>query len=184
MISGFNVFANQPNLRSDERFTVEDMGCHLFDLARCYFGEATTLYCRTSRVHADFHGKDVATTVLEMNEGRTTVTVNLAFAETPLERECFPETVVFIEGEYGSIEITPGCRVRVTTNTKTHATHVRPPTYTWVNPDYAVVHASPVACQTDQLRVLSTGTPAETHAADNLQTMRLVFGAYESAANR
>jgi hypothetical protein len=34
MISEFNVFANQPNLRSDERFIVADMGCHLFDLAR------------------------------------------------------------------------------------------------------------------------------------------------------
>jgi hypothetical protein len=119
----------------------------------------------------------VATTVLDMNEGRTTVTVNLAFAVTPLERECFPETLVFIEGEYGSIAITPGCWVRVTTKTGTHATRVRPPTYTWVNPDYAVVHASLVACQTDHLRALSTGTPAETHAADNLQTMRPVFGA-------
>jgi predicted dehydrogenase len=108
MISGFNVFANQPNLRTDEQFLIADMGCHLFDVARCYFGEAQTVYCRTARVHPDIRGEDVATAVFGMNQGRTTVTVNMAYAETPLEDECFPETRVFIEGDRGSIEITPG----------------------------------------------------------------------------
>jgi predicted dehydrogenase len=181
MISGFNVFVNQPNLRTDERFIVADMGCHLFDLARCYFGEAETIYCRTGRVHPDIRGEDVATAVLGMNHGRTTVTVNLAYAETPLERECFPETLVFIEGERGSMEVAPGCWVRVTTSSGTHSARVRPPKFAWADPDYAVVHASMVACQTDLLRALTTSTPAETEAADNLRTMRLVFAAYESA---
>jgi predicted dehydrogenase len=181
MISGFNVFANQPNLRSDERFIVADMGCHLFDLARCYFGEAETIYCRTGRVHPDIRGEDVATAILGMNPGRTTVTVNMAYAETPLERECFPETLVFIEGERGSIEVAPSCRVRVTTSSGTHSACVRPPKFAWADPDYAVVHASMVACQTDLLRALAKGTPAGTDAADNLRTMRLVFAAYEAA---
>jgi predicted dehydrogenase len=44
-LSGFDVFANQPGLRLDERFIVADMGCHLLDLARCYFGEAGSVYC-------------------------------------------------------------------------------------------------------------------------------------------
>jgi hypothetical protein len=38
-----------------------------------------------------------------------------------------------------------------------------------------------VACQADLLRAFTTGTPAETDAADNLETMRLVFAAYDSA---
>jgi len=109
------------------------------------------------------------------------VTVNMAYAGTPLERECFPETLVFIEGEKGSIEVAPGCVVRVTTRAGTEATPVAPPAYAWANPKYAVVQSSMVACHQDLVRALRSSTPAETAGADNLKTMRLVFAAYESA---
>jgi predicted dehydrogenase len=182
-LSGFDVFANQPGLRRDERFILADMGCHLLDLARCYFGEAESVYCRTARVRPDIRGEDSATVVLTMDGGKATVVVNMAYAGTPLERECFPETLVFIEGECGSMEAAPGCDIRVTTAAGTRSTRVLPPEYPWANPDYAVVHSSMVACQADLLRALRTGTPAETDAADNLKTMRLVEVAYESVAS-
>ncbi len=181
MISGFDVFANQPNLRTEARFILADMGCHLFDLARSYFGEASTVYCRTARVRPDIQGEDVATAVLGMNGDKTTVVVNMGYAGTPLEHECFPETLVFVEGDRGSIEVTPGCRVRVTTQPGTHVTHVRPPKFSWADPEYAVVQASMVACQTDLVHSLVSGIPSETDAVDNLRTMRLVFAAYDSA---
>lgn len=182
-LSGFDVFANQPGLRLDERFILADMGCHLLDLARCYFGEADSVFCRTTRVRPEIRGEDSASVVLTMDSGRVTVAVNMAYAGTPLERECFPETLVFIEGDRGSIEAAPGCDVRVTTSAGTHSARVRPPKYPWVNPDYAVVHSSMVACQADLLRALRAGTPAENAAADNLRTMQLVEAAYESAAS-
>ena len=68
----------------------------------------------------------MATAVFRMDQGWTTVTVNMAYAETPLEEECFPETRVFIEGDRGSIEVAPGCWVRVTTKTGTQATSCKP----------------------------------------------------------
>ena len=179
MVSGFDVFANQPSLRREERFIIADLGCHLFDLARSWFGEAQSVYCRTSRVHPGIAGEDVATAVFSM--GSATVTVNLAYAGTPLERECFPETLVFVEGDRGSIEVAPGGVVRVTTKAGTEATKVAPPSYAWANPAYAVVQSSMVACHSDLLRALRSGGAAETHGADNLKTMRLVFAAYESA---
>jgi predicted dehydrogenase len=179
MVSGFDVFANQPSLAREERFIIADLGCHLFDLARSWFGEARSVYCRTSRVHEGIAGEDVATAVFAM--GDATVTVNMAYAGTPLERECFPETLVFIEGDRGSIEVAPGCVVRVTTKAGTEATPVPPPAYAWANPKYAVVQSSMVACHADLVRALREGTPAETDGAENLKTMRLVFAAYESA---
>ncbi len=179
VISGFDVFANQPGLRADERLIVADLGCHLLDLARCYFGEAESVWCRTGRLRPEIRGEDVATAVLSM--GPTTVAVNLAFAPVPPERECFPETLLFIEGDLGSIEVAPSFRVRVTTRTGTHAIRVPPARYAWANPDYTVVQSSMVACHADLVRALRTGAPAETDAADNLRTMRLVFAAYESA---
>jgi predicted dehydrogenase len=179
MVSGFDVFANQPSLRQEKNFIIADLGVHLFDLARSWFGEAQSVYCRTSQVHEGIAGEDVATAVFGM--GSATVTVDMAYAGTPLERECFPETLVFIEGDKGSIEVAPGCIVRVTTLAGTEAAPVAPPAYTWANPKYAVVQSSMVACHQDLVRSIRTSTPAETAGADNLKTMRLVFAAYESA---
>jgi predicted dehydrogenase len=180
MITGFDVFANQPGLRAEQKFILADLGCHLFDLARSWFGEAESIQCLTRKVHVDIKGEDVATALMAI--GGVTVTIHMAYAGTPVERECFPETLVFIEGDLGSIEVVPGCRIRVTTAKGTEELHVPPPSYAWVNPKYSVVQSSMVACLQDLVRALKTGKPAETDAADNLQTMRLVFAAYRSAA--
>ena len=46
-----------------------------------------------------------------------------------------------------------------------------------------VVHASIVPCHANLLAGLRGEHMPETHAADNLRTMRLVYTAYESAAS-
>lgn len=180
MISGFDVFANQPRLREEKRFILADLGCHLFDLARSWFGDADSIVCRTSRARPDLRGEDVATALLTM--GGVIVTVNMAYAGTPLEKECFPETLAFIEGDRGSLEILPSFRIRVTTREGSREIHAPPPAYAWADPTYAVVQSSMVACLGDLAASLREGRPAETDAADNLKTMRLVFAAYESAS--
>ena len=52
--SAYDVYANQPYLATDERFILYDLGVHLFDLARFFFGEADTLTCHTQRVNPDY----------------------------------------------------------------------------------------------------------------------------------
>lgn len=180
MITGFDVFANQPGLKQEERFIIADLGCHLIDLARSWFGEAESLYCQTGRIHADIRGEDVATIQLGMRG--VAVTINMSYAGTPVERECFPETLVFIEAEGGSLEVVPGCKIRVTTSKGTEERHLPPASYDWADPKYAVVQSSMVACLENLVASLRKGVPAETDAADNLMTMRLVFAAYRSAA--
>jgi predicted dehydrogenase len=184
MVSGFDVFANQPGLRESPQFIVADMGCHLIDLARSLFGEADRIYCQIATVRPDVRGEDTATVHLAMNDRRVGVTINMGFPGTPLEHECFPQTLLFIEGNLGSIEVTPDFRVHLTTASGTHIERVPPPKYAWANPDYAVVHSSMVPCQAELVAALREGRPAETSAEDNLKTMRLVFAAYESARER
>lgn len=179
-VSGFDIFANQPTLKNDPEFVIADVGCHLLDLARSYFGEADRLYCQTATVRTDIRGEDVASVHMRMG-GRTAVTVNLAYAGTPLERESFPETLLFIEGERGSIDVTPDCWVRVTTADGTHAVRVPPPFFAWADPRYAVVHSSMAPCLAHLADAVRAGRPAETDGADYLRSMRLVFAAYESA---
>lgn len=180
MISGFPVFVNQPFLRELEEFILTDLGSHILDVARFLFGEAESLYCQIDRIHPDIKGEDVATVVMRMG-GKTTVIVEMAYAENFVERECFPQTLFFIEGERGSIEVAPDYWIRVTTQDGTHAKRYPPSHYRWADPAYDVVHASIVPCHANLLRALRGEGAAETTGEDNLKTVRLVFAAYESA---
>jgi len=176
----FPVFENQPFLRELERFIITDIGSHILDTARFLFGEARRLHCTTQRVNPTIRGEDVATVLLEMQSGAT-VTCEMSYASR-LEHERFPQTYALVECERGSAELGPDYWVRVTTEEGTHAQRHPPPRYAWADPAYDLVQASIVPCNANLLHALRTGQPAETSAEDNLKTMRLVFGAYESAA--
>lgn len=178
--NGFPVFANQPFLRELEQFILTDIGSHILDAARFLFGDATSLYCQTRKVHHDIKGEDVATMMMQM--GRATVTCNMSYAENYYEHDRFPETYVFVEGEKGTIELGPDYWLRITTKDGTRAKRVPPPRYAWADPRYDVVHASIVACNRNLLAALRGEAPAETTGADNLKTVELVFAAYDSAA--
>lgn len=180
-ISGFPVFANQPFLRELEEFILTDVGSHTLDVARFLFGEADSLYAQTRRIHRDIRGEDVATVMMEMGGRKTTVVVNMAYAENYHEREAFPETAIFVEGELGTLELAKDYWVRVTTAEGTLARRCPPPRYPWADPEYDVVHASIVPCNADILKALKGEGQAETTGEDNLKTVRLVFSAYESA---
>jgi hypothetical protein len=88
---------------------------------------------------------------------------------------------VFVEGERGSVELAPDFWIRVTTESGTQATRCLPPFYGWADPRYALVQCAGVACNRNLLAALKQQAPAETTAEDNLKTLELVFGAYDSA---
>jgi predicted dehydrogenase len=179
--TAFPVFENQPFLAELERFILSDMGSHILDTARFLFGEARSVYCQTRRVNPKIKGEDVATVVMEMGDG-VTVTCELSYA-SPVERDCFPQTLALVECRDGSVELAPDYWIRVTKRgAGTHSARHAPPRYEWADPAYDVVHSSIVSCNANLLCALRTGEPAETSGQDNLRTMRLVFGAYESAA--
>lgn len=181
MISGFPVFKNQPALRDLEQFILADMGSHTLDVARFLFGEAESLYCQTRRVHRDIRGEDVATVMLRM-KGGATVLCHMGYAENHLERDRFPETSIFVEGETGSAEVAPDYWLRVTTSEGTLSTRHPPPRFAWADPAYDIAHASLVPCLANLYAALCGHGEAETTAQDNLETVRLIFHAYESSA--
>lgn len=183
LVSGFPVFINEPQIAELEDFILTDLGTHLLDLARFYFGEAQSLYCQIHRVHPDIKGEDVATVMLAMG-AKTTVTCELGYAENPIEHEYFPQTMVFVEGDRGTAEIAKDYWLRVTTKTGTHARRFPPTPYAWVDPNYHLIHSSIVPCHANLLSALRGEGVAETTAADNYQTLRLVYAAYDSARNK
>jgi len=179
--NSFPVFDNQPFLKTVQQFIIADMGSHILDVARFLFGEAGALNCRTTRVHEDIRGEDVATVLLQMRSGAT-VTCNLSYASR-VEHDRFPETFAFVEGTEGSAELGSDFWIRVTTRKGTTSRRCPPPFYPWADPRYSVVHSSIVDCQRDLLRHLSSQGRAETTGEDNLNTVRLVAVAYQSAAS-
>ncbi len=184
MVSGHNVFANEPTLNDLEKFILTDMGTHILDIARFFFGEPDSLYCQTHRVHPNIRGEDVATVMLMMRGGRTTVTCEMGYAENYLEHECFPQTLVMVEGSRGSIEIAEDYVMRVTTETGTKADRFPPARYAWSDPLHEVVEASIVECNRHLLAAMRGEVPAETTGEDNVRTLKLVHDCYDSAAER
>ncbi len=175
----FPVFDNQPFLKDLEQFILTDIGSHILDTARFLFGDATTLYAHTYRVHPDIKGEDVATVMMTMGGGATVV-CDMSYA-TRREHDRFPETYVEVEGDRGFLELGPDFWIRETTENGTLATRHKPPRYPWADPAYDLAHASIVPCQVNLARALKGLEPGETSGDDNLKTVRLVFGAYESA---
>jgi len=177
--SSFPVFDNQPFLKTLDQFILTDVGSHVLDVVRFLFGEAETMSCLTRRVRADIRGEDVATVLLGMVNGAA-VTVELSYASR-LREERFPETYITVEGSAGSLELGRDYNLHLTTREGTWSRRCPPPRHAWADPAYDLVHASIVPCNANLLGALRGEAAAETTGADNFQTVRLVFAAYESA---
>jgi predicted dehydrogenase len=178
-VSGFPVFDNQPFLADLEHFILTDVGSHVLDVCRFLFGEARTLYCLTKSVNPKIKGEDVANVLMEMESGLHCY-AEMSYASI-LEKEAFPQTLVLVEGERGSVHLTNDFCLKITTRQGTDSEIIRPQMYPWLDPDYAVVHSSIVDCNRDLLRGLQGGS-SETTGDDNLKTVQLVWKSYESAA--
>lgn len=173
------VFENQPLLKQLPRLALADVGSHLFDLARFFFGEAQGIYCQTRRVRPDIAGEDVASAMLRCSD--VICTCDMSYA-TRTEQEQFPQTLFYIEGTRGTVELAPDFWIRLTTDEGTFVRRYPPQRFAWADPDYAVVHASIVPCNADLLAGIHGDHPAETTGEDNLKTVELVQRAYDSAA--
>jgi predicted dehydrogenase len=177
-VHGFPVFENQPFLKTLEHFVLTDVGSHVLDLARFFFGEPQSLYCQHYRSREDIAGEDVATVILRMGD----LICNCEMSQsTKTEWGRFPETFVYVEGKQGTLDLGPDFWIRITTDEGTMSRRYPPPRYDWANPDYDVVHASMVPIHAAFVEALKMGRPPETSGEDNLKTMHMVFAAYESA---
>lgn len=177
--SAFPVFENQPFLAELNEFILTDIGSHILDVCRFLFGEVQSLQCHTASVNPKIKGEDVANVFMKMENG-TTCYAEMSYASI-LESESFPQTFILVEGEKGSIHLTHDFKLHVTTKISTDIIDARPRMYDWLDPDYALIHASIVECNRNILNGLTGKAPAETTGNDNFETVRLVHASYASA---
>lgn len=179
--SGFDVFSGQPYLAEGERFIIEDLGIHTLDIARFILGDVTSLVARTKRVNPKIKGEDVATILMDHENGATSI-VDVSYA-TKLETDPFPETLIEIDGTEGSIRLYQGYRLEVITPNGTTVSDVSPKLLSWASRPWHNIQESVFAIQQHWVDKLETHEETSTSGADNLKTFALVEAAYDSAAS-
>ena len=177
--SGFDVFRAQPYLATGERFIIEDLGIHSLDIARFLFGDATAVTARTRRVNPAIRGEDVATMLLD-HEGGITSVVDCSYA-TKLGAEPFPETLVEVDGDGGTIRILQGYRMVVADGRLSREVDVSPALLPWASRPWHNVQESVLAIQRHWVECLMRRREPDTSGRDNLKTLALVEASYQSA---
>lgn len=179
--SSFPVLKYQPNLALLPQMIIADLGVHLFDLVRFFFGEAKLLFCRTQKIGTGFAGENVANTFIETISG-VHCYVELSWASV-VEYESFPQTLLNIEGTLGSIRLDKDYKLSVIT--PDHITNETVPIadYTWLHPEYKASQAALVACNRDLLEAIVYNKESGNRGDLNLKTLRMVYAAYESAGS-
>jgi D-apiose dehydrogenase len=180
--SGYDVFSGQPYLAEGERFIIEDLGIHTLDIARYILGDVTSLTARTKRVNPKIKGEDVATILLDHESGVTSI-VDVSYA-TKLATEPFPQTLIEIDGSEGSLRLSEGYKLEVTTAAGTTVTDVSPKLLSWASRPWHNIQESVFEIQKHWIERLRSGHETSTSGADNLKTFALVEAAYDSAASR
>jgi len=177
--TAFPVFETQPFLATLENFALTDQGSHQFDVLRYLFGEAHSIYTQIQTVNPTIKGEDVATSLLRMKNG--VVCVQEISFSSPLEKEVFPQTLLLIEGDKGSIRLDADFEISITIGEETTKEVVPMLTYPWQTDRLVPEPPSIVDCNNDILQDMLGKGKAETSGEDNFETVRLVWAAYESA---
>lgn len=179
--SGYDVYSGQPYLATDERFIVQDLGIHILDIARALFGDVATISATTRRINPDIRGEDVATMLLDHESGATSV-VDCSYA-TRRTPETFPETLLEIDGDRGTLRLDAGYRLVIQRGGEV-VQDVAPPLLPWASRPWHNIQESVQVIQQHFVDCLRAGVQPETSGRDNLKTLALVEAAYVSARDR
>jgi len=178
--TGYDVYSGQPYFRKEPKLAILDVGIHILDLARVFLGEVRHLSCETQR-RSDLNiGEDTATMLLRHESGA--VSLAECTYETKAVPDYFPQTLISIEGDRGSIQLHGDFRMVVTSDGKATESHVGSPLLSWTQEPWHVAQESVLRTQRAIIAAWREGRDAETSGVDNLKPYALVDAAYAAAA--
>lgn len=180
--TGFDVYATQPYFYEEERFVIADVGVHVLDVARFLLGDVERISCETQRRNPKVRAEDTATMLLRHESGAVSV-VECTY-ETRRADDPFPETLLEIEGPRGSIVVSRGCRMKLTSDGAASERDIGAPLLSWTSHPWHVSQEGAIGACRHFLDCLQRGVPAETRGEDNLKTYALVDAAYRAAAEQ
>jgi D-apiose dehydrogenase len=177
--TAFDVFRTQPYFYTEERLVIADVGVHVLDVARYLMGEVTRISCETQKRKADIRAEDTTTMMLRHDSGAVSVVEATYMAKR--SPDPFPETLVEIEGDKGSIIVSAGSRMRVTSDNLVWEEDIGAPLKSWTSRPWHASQEGAFGACSHFLDCVQRGVPAETNGADNLRTYALVDAAYQAA---
>jgi predicted dehydrogenase len=178
--TGFDVYKTQPYFYEEKRLAIDDIGIHMLDLARFFMGEVARISCETQRRNPKVRAEDTATMLLGHTSGAASV-VECTYEARKLP-DVFPQTMLEIEGDRGSIVVRPGYRMDVTSDGTLTEKHIGSPLRSWTSEPWHVAQEGAFNACRHFLDCVKRGVPAETAGPDNLKSYALVDAAYRAAA--
>lgn len=179
--TGYDVYRTQPYFHEETRFAILDTGVHVLDLARFFLGEVAHVSCETQRRNPKNKGEDTATMLLRHTSGA------VSLAETTYEArqrpDPFPQTLVTLEGECGSIKLHEDFRMVVTADGQASERIVGSPLLAWTAEPWHIAQESVLLTQRAIIAAWRAGRDADTSGADNLKTYAVAEAAYAAAAS-
>lgn len=177
---GYDVYANQPYLLTTERFAIMDVGLHLFDVARFLMGDAVNIHCRTQSIRPGLSGEDAFVATLAHRSGAVSC-VDCSFF-SKIEPDPFPQTLAWIEGMDGTLELTGDYRVRLHRAGTVTEQAVEPAVPAWGGRPWHLVQDSVIGFQAHAVNVFRGIAEPQPSGAHNLETLAMALAAYRSAA--
>ena len=138
--TGYDIYKGQPYFYDEERLIILDLGVHVVDVARYFFGEIERVSCETQRRNPKVKAEDTATMLIRHTSGAVSV-VECTYEAKKLP-DSFPETLVEIEGPRGAIVTKPGYRMEVTADGEMTASEIPIPLLHWANPPWHMIEES------------------------------------------
>jgi predicted dehydrogenase len=177
--TGFDIYAGQPYLADEKRLAILDSGIHVLDLARFFLGEVDRVSCETQKRNSMIKGEDTATIMLRHKSGSVSV-VEVTY-EAHRQPDVFPETLLEIEGSEGSVVLSAGQQMTVTTKGQSFSENVGSPLFSWTSHPWHVSQEAVLHANAHFLEAFRQGKEAETSGRYNLKTFALVEAAYQAA---
>lgn len=176
---GYDNYKNQPYLAEVERFTIMDVGLHLFDLARHFLGDVDSLFCRTQRLNPIVRGEDSFHASLRHTSGAVSI-CDTSFW-TRVHPEPFPQTMAVIEGDLATLELRQDFRLFLHREGAVEEIDAMPEVPAWGGAPWHGIQESVRAIQAHWLDCLRHDKTPAPSGADNLKTLTLALAAYDSA---
>ena len=177
--TNYDVYAGQPYLAKEKLFILLDLGIHVLDIARVFMGEVERVSCETQSIKPGIAGEDMATVMLRHASG--TVSLVDCTYEARRDPDPFPETLLEIEGRRGSLMLSQGLQLKLTSDGRTTTRDLSTPLLSWTSHPWHVAQESVLNTQRHWVESLRAGREPATSGADNLKTYALVMAAYDAA---
>ncbi|WP_245944097.1 Gfo/Idh/MocA family protein [Acuticoccus kandeliae] len=176
---GYDVYANQPYLAKTKQFALMDVGIHLFDAIRFLIGDAADIHCRTQSLKPGIAGEDAFVATLRHDTGVVS-TIECSFF-SKIVPDPFPQTLAWIEGDAGTLEVTGDYRLRIHKDGALEEIDVEPAVPAWGATPWHAVQDSVAAFERHVVDVLRGNAEPQPSGAHNLETLAMAFAAYRSA---